>query len=34
MTNETETDTLIAQVQSFKDIIEEAGPGLMTTEEV
>ena len=34
MTNETETDTLIQQVQAFKDIIEEAGPGLMTEAEV
>ena len=30
MQEETETDTLIAQVQAFKDIIDEAGPGLLT----
>jgi hypothetical protein len=30
MQNEMETDTLITQVQAFKDIIDEAGPGFMT----
>lgn len=34
MQKELDTDTLITQVQSFKDCIEAAGPGLMTAEEV
>ena len=31
---ETDTDTMIVQVQAFKDIIDEAGQGLMNAEEV
>ena len=34
MQNELDTDTLITQVQAFKDVIDEAGPGLMSQEEV
>ena len=34
MQKEMDTDTLITQVQAFKDVIDEAGPGLMTAEEV
>ena len=34
MQNELDTDTLIVQVQSFKDVIDAAGAGLMTAEEV
>ena len=34
MQQELDTDTMIVQVQAFKDIIDAAGPGLMTTEEV
>jgi len=34
MKSETETDTLIQQVQSFRDIIDELGPGFMNQEEV
>lgn len=34
MQAEYDTDTLIVQVQSFKDVIDAAGPGLMTAEEV
>ncbi len=34
MKNELETDTLITQVQAFKDIIDEAGPLFMTEAEV
>ena len=34
MQKEIDTDTLITQVTAFKDIIDEAGPGLMTQEEV
>jgi len=33
MQEETETDTLIAQVQAFKDIIDESGPGLLTQQQ-
>jgi len=33
MKEELDTDTLITQVQAFKDVIDEAGPGLMTAEE-
>ena len=31
---EVDTDTMIVQVQAFKDIIDQAGPGLMNAEEV
>lgn len=31
---EQDTDTMINQVQSFKEILDEAGPGLMNAEEV
>ena len=34
MTTEIETDTLISQVQAFKEIIDECGPGLMNAEQV
>ena len=34
MQEEIDTDTLIVQVQSFKDIIDEAGEGFMNAEEV
>ena len=34
MTNEIETDTLITQVQAFKEIIDECGPGLMDAAQV
>lgn len=34
MQKELDTDTMISQVQAFKDIIDEAGPGLMAQEEV
>jgi hypothetical protein len=34
MTSETETDTLITQVQAFKDIIDECEQGLMNAEQV
>lgn len=34
MKEELDTDTLIVQVQAFKDVIDEAGEGLMTAEEV
>ena len=34
MQQELDTDTLIVQVQAFKDVIDAAGPGLMTAEEV
>jgi len=34
MKQEVDTDTMIVQVQSFKDVIDEAGQGLMTAEEV
>ena len=34
MQEELDTDTLIVQVQAFKDVIDEAGEGLMTAEEV
>jgi len=34
MQAELDTDTLIIQVQSFKDVIDVAGPGLMAAEEV
>lgn len=34
MQSEYDTDTLIVQVQAFKDVIDAAGPGLMTPEEV
>ena len=34
MQKETETDTLIAQVNAFKDIIDECGQGFLTAEEV
>ena len=34
MKEELDTDTLCVQVQSFKDVIDEAGPGLMTEAEV
>lgn len=31
---ETETDTLICQIQSIKDIIDEVGQGFLTQETV
>ena len=34
MQSELDTDTLIVQVQSFKDVIDVAGAGLMSAEEV
>ena len=34
MEKELDTDTLIVQVQSFKDVIDAAGEGLMTVEQV
>ena len=34
MKEELDTDTLIVQVQAFKDVIDEAGVGLMSAEEV
>lgn len=34
MQKETETDTLIAQVNAFKDIIDECGQGFLTAEDV
>ena len=34
MQSELDTDTLIVQVQSFKDVIDAAGAGLMSAEEV
>ena len=34
MQEELDTDTMITQMQAFKDVIDEAGPGLMTQEEV
>ena len=34
MKHELDTDTLITQVQCFKDVIDAAGPGLMSAEEV
>mmetsp|Transcript_19732 Transcript_19732/g.24345 ORF Transcript_19732/g.24345 Transcript_19732/m.24345 type:complete len:515 (+) Transcript_19732:1395-2939(+) len=34
MKEELDTDTLITQVQAFKDVIDEAGTGLMTQDEV
>ena len=34
MEKELDTDTLIVQVQSFKDVIDAAGEGLMTAEQV
>jgi len=34
MKEELDTDTLIVQVQAFKDVIDEAGEGLMSAEEV
>lgn len=34
MKHELDTDTLIIQVQSFKDVIDCAGPGLMNAEQV
>ena len=34
MEKELDTDTLIVQIRSFKDVIDEAGPGLMNGEEV
>ena len=34
MKQELDTETLTTQIQAFKDVIDEAGPGLMTQEEV
>ena len=34
MQSELDTDTLIIQVQSFKDMIDVAGAGLISAEEV
>jgi len=34
MQQEMDTDTLIEQVNAFKSIIDEAGPGMMTADEV
>ena len=34
MKQELDTDTLTTQIQAFKDVIDEAGPGLMTQDEV
>ena len=34
MKEELDTDTLIVQVQAFKDVIDEAGVGLMSADEV
>lgn len=34
MKEELDTDTLTQQVQAFKEVIDEAGPGLMNQQEV